>query len=464
MSCTAIAKSIQTRMIARRSCVPHAPQRGAASLFVVLVLLLAMILIVLAMARVGVQEQAISASDQRADKAINAAQAGLEYGMTWLTKHFSDAMTNESWPNNGPFSGSLTSPPTPENIDSIFSLSDSTAGLLEVPNDVIPSAGERYVVRVVMVDIGTGTPRKEPYIQVTSYARDFNDPSVTSTVRQYAIAAEIPLLQPDPWAPLTINGCFLNDTTGNPHIMAATPTGLSIWMGTSALTTAECPDPPDPKGICRDPTDPDWCPTTKQHPVLIGTEENTLSGSTAAWDALFPHKGEEGRNRFKELADSEKGMSVSERHFFYIDPVDKKAQTMTDFGQGANWHLDLGSGNVALAEYDDGSEPPCGTTSPRYATDAVVLYFGSNAGKYDFCPNINGSTVIWGLVYYEGCAGGGQGFGGGHVFGAVAAESNVNKINSNTTVCGTDNVPAGLASDDWRNKTFARVPGTWSQP
>jgi hypothetical protein len=444
----------------RYALAPLTSQRGAAALLVVLVLLLALTLIVLAMGRVGVQEQTISGNEQRSHKALEAAQAGIEYAFLWLAEHFNDASVQASWPQNAPYNGTLPSHPTPTNVASIFALSDTTPGILDVPNDVTPGSDEQYQVRVVVKDAGNnGTAPETPYIQVTSYARDANDNSVIAAVRQYGIKSELGSAAARSGPPLVMNGC-IEKGTGNPDLFPAINgpfAGQAMEVGTEALVTPSC-YPDDPRGICPDPRGSGTCPSQMSHMnVHGGSESNSLSGADAAWNKLFPDMSKE---EFKNLADYENdlmergSMTNAERSFIYIDSSDARADDNSDWGfNGNNWHTDLGTGNVTS----------CDTTTPRQAIHPVVLYFGNGGSASNSCPNINGSTTIWGIVYYEDCTAGGNGWGGGKIFGTAAVESDVEKINSNTVFCGTDDGTDSPPKDDKVFETLVRIPGTWSE-
>ncbi len=87
----------------------------------------------------------------------------------------------------------------------------------------------------------------------------------------------------------------------------------------------------------------------------------------------------------------------------------------------------------------------------------VILFFAEASG----CPAINGGTVIWGLVYYQapdaGCDN--QGTGSATVFGTVAYEGDLTKINANIEMREMDfsSSPSTTAFA----KVIAPLPGSW---
>lgn len=64
-----------------------AKQRGAVTLLVVLILLIGMTMLSLTTLRTGMVEQQITGNDMRAREAFEGSEAGIEYGLAYLTNN-----------------------------------------------------------------------------------------------------------------------------------------------------------------------------------------------------------------------------------------------------------------------------------------------------------------------------------------------------------------------------------------
>jgi hypothetical protein len=480
-------------LVRRYGALP-ARQQGAVSLLVVLVLLMALTMIVLAMGQVGVKEQIISGNDQRTRKVYDAAEAGLEYGMGWLAANYSNATAASV--NDWFYDGT----PSPS-ISTVFAASATSPGILPLWNDVTPGGGEQYDVRVVIDDDRINPGSLPDYIRVTSYARDHNDQSVNTTVEQFGAKTSNGGNQYNGSPPLVMKGCWNSKPAGTAEIYPSTSgsnpyDGQSILAGdnsktcddcTAALGTGNCdpslpyttPPTPGGPGSGWDPLGMCTCPTTSDTHLdvneggVIGegdTEAIDTSdpNSTAAWDVLFPGMT---REFFKDQAaldrdamlDPSGGISITQRKYIYMDSSDPRADNPDDWDFNNNsWSMELGKGN----ENDIGTihqiHSPCGTIEPRRLTKPVIRYFGNGGSNSSVCPRINSNVTIWGVVYYENCTDDGNGWGGGTIFGTLAIESDTEKINSNTALCGVENGVDGSADNGWISR-FVRVPGTWRQ-
>lgn len=430
-------------------------QGGAVSLLVVLVLLIALTLIVLAMGRVGVQEQTISGNEQRSLKAIDAAQAGVEYGMNWLARNL-------------------------DGLDAEYLLDGTCAcwpKTLTVPSDVTPGTGETYRVRVTVTPQGTDsyspysgscssctTPVAGPYLEVSAKADDANDASVTATVEQLAMNNADFTSKSGGSPPLVLRGCFTDKTTGGPDVYppyTGPYAGDAISAGdTAKLLVPDCvSDGIDPLAMCDCPEDPGDAPHIETH---SGDVDNPLdfTNPNAAWESIFPDysKAQFFRDAAGEEALVSAGrMSTAERTYILIDSVADATALGTTVN---NWHTDLGSG---ILPGNETPSKPCGTPggpsyTPPELTHPVILYFDSDVVG---CPKLNSGVTIWGIVYIKNCALDGNGWGGGTVYGTVAIESDMETLNANAHVCGTDETVGGGKNSSY-NQLFVRIPGTWN--
>ncbi|MBI3343315.1 MAG: hypothetical protein HY028_00265 [Gammaproteobacteria bacterium] len=78
-------------------------QTGAATLIVAIILLLAITITVFSAARIGVDEQRTSANHMRSNTAFEVAQAGVEYGISYLESNISEIISTApgGWVNAG---------------------------------------------------------------------------------------------------------------------------------------------------------------------------------------------------------------------------------------------------------------------------------------------------------------------------------------------------------------------------
>jgi hypothetical protein len=398
-------------------------------------------LIVLAMGRVGVQEQTITGNEQRSYKAIDAAEAGLEYGMDWLTQNMGkdfDTLkdgSTASWPR-------------------VSEVSPTTVPLLPFL-DVTPGDGESYKVQLRLERVGTGT--SPPYVKVTASAFDANEAtaytdasSARARVSQYAAlsVAGNPNYVGGP--PLVMNGCFLDKTKGTPDIYPASSgdyAGQSILPSTGAWNLQECVDAGysrDPKAMCFCPTNNGDRPHIELHGGdVLSTPADGLSGNPTnldTWNTLFPAMTQEefkaaSADEATKVANNE--MLASDRTYYYIPDT-------------------AALGNVIKTTMGSGDA----STTPPTPEKLVLIFLDPAVG----CPKLNGGTTIWGTIYFGGdCSSDGMGWGNGVVYGSVGVESSLEVLNSKFAIYGLDlsglNLPAG---ENTINVRLVRVPGSWS--
>ncbi|MDQ2695356.1 MAG: hypothetical protein M3Z21_08255, partial [Pseudomonadota bacterium] len=140
---------------------------------------------------------------------------------------------------------------------------------------------------------------------------------------------------------------------------------------------------------------------------------------TTAWDYVFDIT--KAQMQSLAAAEAAAGTPLAQRSYFWV----------TDPGP---WHQSLGS-----------------------PTRHVVLAFAAAAG----CPKINGSPVIYGIIYYEHeSACDSEGWGGATVYGGVVFESDLSKFTANPDLYAID----GVVGQDHLNLPpldAVKVPGTW---
>lgn len=270
-----------------------------------------------------------------------------------------------------------------------------------------------YTLRSDLNPVDVSMPR---IIDITATATAVGDSHISKTLfstimlastQAFSIDSAVGLGFSGP--PLLIEDCTA-DITGNPNAFPLN--GISVGT-TQGAANDTCIDP--------------------GHLNLNSGTRHALSPSQALWDTIFG-------TGFTE-ADLLGLQELMPEMVMFIDgnyPYDPSQPTF-----GTNWHTDVGT-----------------------ATQPVVLYIA--AGHSDSCLNINGSTVIYGLVYYadSGCAS--SGFGGGEIYGTLAKAGDMSKLNSNTEIHGME---LDFGGDSGGTSTtidigvtvpqFTEVPGSW---
>ncbi|MBF0400805.1 MAG: hypothetical protein HQL90_08555 [Magnetococcales bacterium] len=240
--------------------------RGAATLFMSLIILLSLTVIAVTGGKSARMEQMVSANEYRALEAFHSAEAGLEYGIRWL------ATITPTW-----VAGSCNQNMT------------LTAPALTASN------GDSYNQTVSFC---RNTATKD-YVRVRATSVAVQDPTITASVQQYVrpntiLSPGFALNTP----PLVVNGC-VNGITGTPDVYAG---GVgSLGLATSQTNTPACID--------------------TGHLDLHGGTVLGNAFNTTAWTYLF---GSITKAQFQAMAAAEAAaeaagqMLRSERHYFWI--------------------------------------------------------------------------------------------------------------------------------------------------
>jgi Tfp pilus assembly protein PilX len=257
-----------------------ARQQGAATLFVVMMLAIVMAVISLTTARTGLMEQKIAGNDLRAREAFEGANAGIEYGVAYLTNDSYSNYTALTWITSG--SNQSSSPATASgNIASgNFSYTPNVTYQRELNSD---------------------------YIRVLSIATETSDGTITATNEQYI--KSLSLLNNGSGfnaPPLAIDGC-LSDVLGNPDIYVGTRLD-GIALGTSKSPTNQ--------GVWGDSGDGDN-PCLKQGHLNAhgGQPVGELFIHGKAWEYVF---GSITREQIKAKADAEAAAGVADSDRTYV--------------------------------------------------------------------------------------------------------------------------------------------------
>lgn len=249
-------------------------QAGVATLLTAVMLMIGTTVITFSVARTGMMEVRMANNEYRAKEVHEAAEAGLEYGFSWL------ANNTASWVETQ--SGIETATP------------DNPAPVISAGN------GDTYNAVVLF----SRDPTYKYFIQVTSVATSATDASITATLSQYVSQDSGPLNPSTDPAPFILNGC-LSNVNGTPDIF---PEGYDGGSGVGpfgeGLTTSQ--------------------PAIVSGSACIDTGGLNLNGgsieygafSGSAWDYVFSKT----RTEIKALADAEVAASVpdSERQYIWV--------------------------------------------------------------------------------------------------------------------------------------------------
>jgi hypothetical protein len=203
--------------------------------------------------RISVQEARITNNDVQAHEVRHAAEAALDYGITWYS------MSEPVWTVSGGLE--LGSPTT------------------AMPA-IAASNGDTYTPTVVY----SRNPAASSYVMITATATAASNASVTATVRQYVAGNALLRMPGLNGPPLMVGGC-LSDVAGNPDIWPAAG-------GEVAVATSEPPD----------------CLDEGAHLGYNGGVEAFNAFTGDLWDQIFT----KSRAQIKAIADAEVAAGVAD--------------------------------------------------------------------------------------------------------------------------------------------------------
>lgn len=402
-------------------------QRGLALVVITLALLLVATLGSLAVGRVGVTEQQIAGSDQRQKQIYGVAARGLERGLELFRANWRDVVFEDS---NG--DGFFSKDDAAECIDPDGDEDCTTGSITSLPLVLTaPGTGgaEGFTVTVnyiLLSDISA--PDMPGLVRVSALAQAISDTHVTKTISQDVVLDTTPPFSDvytggDPFElnapPLVVEGC-ISGVTGTPDIHPATA-GQPAIATTAGSAASSCIDP--------------------GHFDLHGgtIEESSPSGSLA--QTLFGVEPAALEGLMRQL---EKNQPAS----VYVVDDDEENYP----GEQVNYQL-TGGGGTTTWKTDIGT-----------AAAPVILFFTKDVS----CPKLNGGVQIHGLVYYDSESCSNPGWGGGDVYGTVAASGNPHGFNANSDLVytalnfgGTSGGTQSIVSNDLGLDRFALLPGSW---
>lgn len=400
---------------------PRRPTQGFAVLVTIIVMALVMGIIALTASRTGIMEHKIAGNDIRAREAQEAAQAGLEYAVSWVAN------------------GNNVATPIPVQTFNNF------------------SSGESYEVKITLTSFTNS-------IKVTSESKAASGSIISAKFEQHIKKVSKQLFAPGaptppPWV---LAGCVTTAPTGTPDAFVLSSTGSTAISGTSAapscmqqghLGVSTWSDANN-NGV-QDSGEVGWEDTNHNGVQDSGENRPSTPFNTAVFSGC-PATNCTWNHAFDMALSEAKATATTAGHVFNSSiPCGAPA-----IGQPSIYIVNNG-GPINGADIS-GSCSGTGVTSSTIGTPGkpIVLIIPSSAG----CPKFNGGITIYGIVYYEtptACAS--NGWGGATVYGSVLWEGNVDKPNANSKFIEVDyeklgdlNEVFGVGVD-----SVTSIPGTW---
>lgn len=387
-------------------------QKGVATLFITLILSIISLLAVLSVSQTGVLDQKNSGNDLRSKEAFQAAEAGLDFGISWAKSNDLDLAE----------SASLTCSegdalPCPDGTWPDISSSGSTSS-------------ESYNFEITFSQ-GVDT------LKVRSVATASSDTTVTASVEAHIKQTRTSLGDINP-PTLVSAGCITTAPTGNPDMFLLSGSNDAIVNATDCSAY-------DQQGHIGVQT---WSDDDGDY-VMDASEEGGSAPFTAgsfscgstncSWDAFFNLSLAEAKSAASAHSNLPCGAPTTSPSIYLVNnsgPINGGDITGSCGGNGIN-DATIGA-----------------PTSP------VILIIPSVYG----CPKFNGGVTIYGVVYYETASACElNGWGGATVYGSVMWEGDVDKPNANTQYIEVDYDNLG-GMDSAFNMTIedaVRLPGTW---
>jgi Tfp pilus assembly protein PilX len=397
----------------------YCSQRGVATLFISLILSIISLLAVLSVSQTGVLEQSNSGNDLRAKEAFQAAEAGLDFGISWAKSNDLDLAENAS----------LTcaegdSLPCPSGTWPDISSSGSTSS-------------ESFNFEITFTQ-GVDT------LKVRSVSTAASDSTISASVEAHIKQTRTSLGDINP-PTLVSAGCITTAPTGNPDMFLLSGSNDAI------VNAADC-SAYDQQGHIGVQT---WSDDDGDY-VMDASEEGSSTpftvgsfscGSTnCSWDAFFNLGLADAKSLAATHSNPPCGAPTTSPSIYLVNnsgPINSSDIT------GSCPGIDVDDDG-----FDDIQNYIGSPTSP------VILIIPSTSG----CPKFNGTVTIFGVVYYESTtACSSNGWGGATVYGSVMWEGDVDKPNANTQYIEVDYDNLG-GMDNAFNMTIedaVRLPGTW---
>lgn len=413
-------------------------QRGAATLLVVMMLLIGMALLTLTTSRTGMVEQKITGNDIRAKDVQEAAEAGLEYGIAWAGK------------NKVPWTGGKSG-----NDAQVSCGAD--AGCPAIPDDLTGGDGGGLTLSITY----DRTVPDNGYIKVTSTATQTdNNSSATAIdwVRPGGLLSDAGKLPP----PVIMDGC-MSGTTGTPDIY---PKWTDIdndgvrdaneWADANHNGLVDAGEWTDGNG--------NGAIDNEMGPSLMSSKDAIVAG-----EVCLDYCGSGGGAGCPPTTD---GASQTHGNIHQGTLFNNLALPDWDGdGVGTLWEYYF---SVSQAQYQTYASTTLSTEGGRYWITSTGNWPGGTYGSEEDqviivfahgCPKPSGNTTIYGILFFlevNGCETSPMnGWGSVTVWGSLGFNGNVNKMNANLEVHGVGSGDDSADSIDETPIDAAKMPGTW---
>jgi len=384
-------------------------QHGVATLMVSVVLLLLLTIMSFTAARMAVQQQRLAGTDLHTREAHEAAEAGLEFALAWLRQ-------------NACNQGSCD--PAVCNTDCFPGVGDISVG-----------SGYSFSPRVSF------TVQPGGFLLVQSTAVSNEDSDIRSVVQQ--VIRQTDLLTPSGRSapPVVVDGCS-SGNTGTTDIFPRPGAKAMISLDLKGQSLTDCLDVGHISfKLCDD----------------NGTQVLCSADTGLQIDVTGPaYLGDESANRPNTI--------YAAWDYIFTEPLAEAKQKAADAGQVYTSDNDIPAGDapeVPYIVYD--SRLPFNRNANQghigSPTRPVIIIVPAARN----CPTFNGSSKIYGFIYFENedaCRN--EGWGGTDVYGSVIYEGDGNKFTGNANLFDVGNLDGGgeedttLILDD-----IAKALGSW---
>ncbi len=393
-------------------------QAGVAILGITIILLLVATIGTLMIGRVGVAEQRMVGVDVRTREVNTAAVSGLEYAVRWLEQNYEDLVWSDADGDGVSCAGDTA---TPDALDATEMNADTYTHQLTY---TLMNCLDQSPIVVTAQSLATA--QGDTHVQKSVFVEVMIGSVIDSPFGGTVQGSDPSIFQ---GPPVMVESC-MSGVTGTPDIYPNEELGIAI--GTTAGTVG-----------CLD----------HGHFDLHGGSKLALTPSMSLAEATFGIQITEftdANDKYTKEEAAVKALLLAQEaanpdRVFVVDGSYPRHAGQPSWN-GNTWHNNIGSESAP-----------------------VIIYFDESVD----CPKINGSTTIYGLVYFAKRVCDTNGWGGGKVYGTVAKRGDVTKFTANAEIHGEsldfgagggdggDDTTIGEPGNIFEEYRFAEIPGSW---